>query len=94
MILNNRPEAPSAGMSAMVFRRRPQSGEHSIVTRDLDVGPMSVLQFDVRFSAHVSLKLINQSLIAYWLCLNQLHDSQMATVSLTFVTNFVNDYSL
>ncbi|KAL5013759.1 hypothetical protein ScPMuIL_008029 [Solemya velum] len=42
-----RPESPSAGTSAMVFRRRPQSGEHSIVTRDLDVGPMSVLQFDL-----------------------------------------------
>ena len=37
----------AAGGSALVFKHGPDSGEHYVVTRDLDVGPMSVLQFDV-----------------------------------------------
>ena len=40
-----REDTPTAGMSALVFRRG--DGEHSIVSRDLDIGPMSVIQFDV-----------------------------------------------
>ena len=30
-----------------MFKHGPDTGEHYVVTRDLDVGPMSVLQFDV-----------------------------------------------
>ncbi|KAJ8301142.1 hypothetical protein KUTeg_020129 [Tegillarca granosa] len=44
---NTRQDTLTAGQSAMVFSRGPKSGEHYVVTRDLDVGPMSVLQFDI-----------------------------------------------
>ena len=32
-----------------MFKHGPDFGDHSLVTRDLDVGPMSVLQFDVSY---------------------------------------------
>ncbi|GAB1600886.1 reelin [Argonauta hians] len=43
--LNRREDTSSSGHSAMVFKRA--KGEHSVVTRDLDIGPMSVVQFDI-----------------------------------------------
>lgn len=42
-----RSDTVSAGQSSLVFRRGPNSGEHYVITRDMDVGPMSVLQFDI-----------------------------------------------
>ncbi|XP_060065663.1 reelin-like [Ylistrum balloti] len=42
-----RSDTVSAGQSALVFKRGPDSGEHYVLTRDMDVGPMSVLQFDI-----------------------------------------------
>lgn len=42
-----RQDTVRSGHSAMVFRHGPMSGEHYIVTKDLDVGPMSIVQFDV-----------------------------------------------
>ncbi|XP_021361182.1 reelin-like [Mizuhopecten yessoensis] len=42
-----RRDTVSAGQSGLVFRRGPDSGEHYVVTKDMDVGPMSVLQFDI-----------------------------------------------
>ena len=42
-----RDDSLGAGESALVFKHGPDTGEHYVITRDLDVGPMSVLQFDV-----------------------------------------------
>ena len=44
-----RGDSIGAGESALVFKHGPDFGDHSVVTRDLDVGPMSVLQFDVSY---------------------------------------------
>ncbi|WAR26097.1 RELN-like protein [Mya arenaria] len=44
---NVRSDTVGAGETALVFRQGSDKGEHSVVTRDLNVGPMSVLQFDV-----------------------------------------------
>ena len=46
-----------AGESALVFKHGPDTGEHYVVTRDLDVGPMSVLQFDVSFALHATASI-------------------------------------
>ena len=43
----NREDTVNAGESALVFKHGPDAGEKYVITRDLDVGPMSVLQFDV-----------------------------------------------
>ncbi|VDI77295.1 reelin [Mytilus galloprovincialis] len=42
-----RQDTEGSGQSAMVFRHAPKSGEHYVVTKDLDVGPMSIVQFDI-----------------------------------------------
>ena len=42
--------------SALVFRRYEQ-GEVSAITTDLDLGPMSVLQFDVSEDIQISMSL-------------------------------------
>ncbi|KAL4226959.1 hypothetical protein ACF0H5_014936 [Mactra antiquata] len=44
---NTRSDTVGAGESALVFHHGVKRGENSVVTRDLDVGPMSVLQFDI-----------------------------------------------
>ncbi|KAK3103287.1 hypothetical protein FSP39_018199 [Pinctada imbricata] len=44
---NIRADTRTAGISAMVFRHGPKSGRRYVVTSDLDVGPMSVVQFDI-----------------------------------------------
>ncbi|XP_052779173.1 reelin-like isoform X2 [Mya arenaria] len=44
---NVRSDTVGAGETALVFRQGSDKGEHSVVTRDLNVGPMSVLQFDI-----------------------------------------------
>ncbi|KAL3853203.1 hypothetical protein ACJMK2_016762, partial [Sinanodonta woodiana] len=44
---NTREDTVFSGESALVFHQGFEKGEHYVVTRDLDVGPMSVLQFDI-----------------------------------------------
>ena len=42
-------DTSTSGISSLVFRHLPGQGERYVVTRDLDVGPMSILQFDVSY---------------------------------------------
>ncbi|WAR26099.1 RELN-like protein [Mya arenaria] len=44
---------------SLVFRQGSDKGEHSVVTRDLNVGPMSVLQFDNKKINTEFIKIIN-----------------------------------
>ncbi|ESO91434.1 hypothetical protein LOTGIDRAFT_228850 [Lottia gigantea] len=43
---NSLPSTNESGISSLVFRNNGKS-EKSVVTRDLNIGPMSVLQFDI-----------------------------------------------
>lgn len=47
-----REDTKTAGTSALVFKHGV--GEHSIVTRELDIGPMSVIQFDINVGCGAS----------------------------------------
>ena len=44
-----------------MFRQGIDKGEHSVITRDLNVGPMSVLQFDVSITCMDDYTLIMPS---------------------------------
>ncbi|XP_052214464.1 reelin-like isoform X1 [Dreissena polymorpha] len=44
---NTRSDSMGAGQTALVFRQVHDIREHSVITRDLNVGPMSVLHFDI-----------------------------------------------